>query len=101
MSMFIEVTSIAPKKTKLIINLESVCEIAPLRDGGCAIAFRDSIAGSIRTMTVEDDYTVFKQFVLQTVSAEDIAARFPKAKKREEKVVIPDIKIPTLGASQE
>lgn len=99
--MFIEVTSISPKNTKLIINLDSVCEIAPLQAGGCAIAFRDSIAGSVRTMTVTDEYSVFQQFVLQTVSAEDIASRFPKAKKKTEPIEIPKMEIPSLTGNKQ
>jgi hypothetical protein len=31
-------------------------------------------------MTVSDDYAMFSQFVLQTVTPEDIAKRFPKKK---------------------
>ena len=59
--------------------MDIVCEIAPLAAGGCAIFFSDSSgSGSRSSMTVENDYSQFKQFVMQTVSAEDIARKFPK-----------------------
>ena len=73
MSMFLEVNSISPKPCKLIINLDSIIEIAPLVSGGCVLSFNQIEAGGIRTVTVSDDYSMFKQFVLQTVSAEDVA----------------------------
>jgi len=44
-------------------------------------------------MKVKNDYSEFKQFVLQTVSSEDIAKRFPKATK---KSVDAAIEIPKL-----
>ena len=81
MSTFIEVTSVAPKSCKVIINLDTVIEIAPLVAGGCVLYFSALESGSPRTMTVSDDYTGFLQFAMQTVSADDIAKRFPKAKK--------------------
>ena len=80
MSLFVEVNSIQPKMCKLIINLDYVLEIAPLVSGGCVITIGAQEAGTSRTITVSDDYTAFKQFVLQTVTAEDLAKRFPKKK---------------------
>lgn len=81
MSTFVEVNSVAPKQCKLIVNLDNVIEIAPLVAGGCVLYFAATEAGGPRTMTVSDSYTQFMQFAMQTVSADDIAKRFPKAKK--------------------
>ena len=86
MSMFVEVNSIAPKNCRLIINLDNIIEIAPLIAGGCVLYFATLEAGSPRTITISDDYSVFQQFVLQTVKAEDIAKKFPKVTRREENV---------------
>ena len=73
MSMFVEVFDIA-KNCPVIINLDTVMEIAPLVEGGCILFFPDSASVNGKaTMKVRDNYTIFKQFVLQTVSSEDIA----------------------------
>jgi hypothetical protein len=75
MSMFIEVDS-EEKNCKVIVNLDTVVEIAPLRSGGCHLFFSDSAAvGGKTALKVKDSYELFKQFVLQTVSPDDIAAR--------------------------
>ena len=75
MSIFVEVES-EEKNCKVIVNLESVIEIAPLRTGGCHLFFADSAAvGGKTAMKVKDNYVMFQQFVLQTVSEEDIAKR--------------------------
>ena len=72
MSLFVEVKSI-DKQCKVIINLDEVVEIAPLVEGGCAIFFSDGAGMNSKTaIKVSDDYDIFKQFVLQTVSTEDI-----------------------------
>lgn len=81
MSTFVEVNSIAPKNCKLIVNLDNVIEIAPLLSGGCVLYFAAQEAGGPRTMTVSDSYTAFMQFAMSTVTADDIAKRFPKPKK--------------------
>ena len=81
MSLFVEVNSVQPKMCKLIINLDYVLEIAPLVSGGCVITIGAQEAGTSRTITVSDDYMSFKQFVMQTVTAEDLAKRFPKKEK--------------------
>lgn len=81
MSMFIEVDSIE-KGCPVIINLDSIVEIAPLASGGCALFTADGAGmNSKSAMRVKNDYSEFKQFVMQTISAEDIAARFPKREK--------------------
>ena len=77
MSMFIEVDSVE-KNCKIIVNLDVVVEIAPLVDGGCVLFVSDSAATGGKTpIKVSNSYDQFKQFAMQTVSAEDIAARFP------------------------
>ena len=105
MSTFVEVNSIAPKNCKLIVNLDNIIEIAPLVAGGCVLYFSAIEAGGPRTMTVSDDYKAFMQFAMQTVSADDIAKRFPKAKKetnaikpQEEGARGVEFNIPTFGA---
>lgn len=81
MSLFVEVDSV-DKNCKVIINLDEIVEIAPLREGGCAIFFADSAGMNSRTSyKVKNNYDEFKQFVMQTVSSEDIAKRFPTKKK--------------------
>ena len=80
MSLFIEVESIE-KKCKVIVNLEEVIEIAPLAAGGCDLFFNDAAAvGGTRVMKVKDNYTLFRQFVLETVSADDVAAKIKRLK---------------------
>jgi hypothetical protein len=80
MSLFIEVESVE-KKCKVIINLEQVVEVAPLVQGGCDLFFNDAAAvGGTRVMKVKDSYAQFKQFVLETVSPEDVANKIKKLK---------------------
>ena len=84
MSTFIEVFSVE-KNTKVIINLDSILEIAPLRDGGCNLFFPDAAAvGGKNSMKVTDSYSMFQQFALQTVTPEDIAARIQKMQQPQE-----------------
>jgi hypothetical protein len=96
MSFFIEVES-EEKNCKVIVNLESVVEIAPLRTGGCHLFFADSAAvGGKTAMKVKDSYGMFQQFVLQTVSEEDISARIknlPKVEKEEYPRFISDAEV--------
>jgi len=78
MSMFVEVFSF-DKNCNVIINLDTVLEIAPLKEGGCNIFFPDSAAvGGKTSMKVRENYTMFKQFVLETVSQEMIAERIQR-----------------------
>ena len=98
MSLFVEVNSI-DKGCPVIINLESVIEIAPLAAGGCALFFPDAAAvGGKTAMKVTDTYEQFKQFAIQPVSAEDIAARFPKVEQpvKSKKSTTPEYDIPKL-----
>ena len=84
MSLFVEVNSIE-KGCPVIINLDQIAEIAPIAAGGCAIFFTDGAGmNSKSAMRVTNEYSEFKQFVMQTVSAEDIAKRFPKKKEKPE-----------------
>lgn len=99
MSLFVEVTSVE-KECPVIINLEHIVEIAPLRGGGCALFMNDGAGMNSKTsIQVKENYDLFKQFAMQTVTAEDIARRFPKAKPEEQKQKVnDDLEIPVLGA---
>ena len=78
MSIFVEVESVE-KNCKVIINLEHINEIAPLTSGGCAIFFNDSAAvNGVRSMKVKDNYSQFKQFVMQTVTTDMINQRIER-----------------------
>lgn len=80
MSMFVEVQSVT-KGCSVIINLEHVIEIAPLNAGGTALFINDpNVPGGRSEYKVEDSYDLFKQFALQTVSADDIAKKIAKLK---------------------
>lgn len=82
MSTFIEVESVE-KQCKVIINLDQVLEIAPLLGGGCILYFADQAAvGGKASYKVKDSYAAFKQFAMETVSADDIAKRFPTKKSK-------------------
>ena len=60
MSVFIEVESVE-KQCKVIINLDEVLEIAPLREGGCALFFPDGAAVSGKaSLKVKDILNSFK-----------------------------------------
>jgi hypothetical protein len=90
MSLFVEVDSLE-KQCPVIVNLDMVIEIAPLIEGGCALFMADGHGGAV-SLKVKNDYTQFKQFVLQTVSAEDIAQRFPtKTKAKDLSLDIPKL----------
>jgi len=90
MATFVEVESVE-KSCKVIVNLDEVIEIAPLAAGGCVLFFNDSAAVNGKSAyPVKDSYNQFKQFALETVSADDIAARFPK-KEKSNKVEIPKL----------
>jgi hypothetical protein len=79
MSLFVEVHS-EEKKCQVIINLDHIVEIAPLKDGGCILYTVDGAGmNSKMGLKVTDSYELFKQFAMQTVTAEDIAKRFPQA----------------------
>ena len=104
MALFVEVTSV-DKECKVILNLDHVVEIAPLVTGGCAIFMSDGAGMNSKTsMKVKEDYEQFKQFAMQTVTAEDIQKRFPKKEKAPASVVKPqeegkgvEVDIPVFG----
>lgn len=80
MSTFVEVVS-ADKDCQMIVNLDHVSDIIPLAAGGCILGLSDN---GIRTeIKVKDDYGQFRQFAMQTVSAEDI--------ERQVRAMVPDI----------
>ena len=82
MSMFIEVFD-EGKQCPVIINLETVMEIAPLKEGGCILYMSDGAGMNSRTsLTVKEGYDLFKQFAMHTITAEDIEKRFPKTPKK-------------------
>jgi hypothetical protein len=91
MAMFVEVNSF-DKGCPVIVNLDMITEIAPLVDGGCILFMNDSAGMNSRQgIRVTDNYEEFKQFAMQTVTAEDIAKRFPKKEKDSKKV---DLSVP-------
>lgn len=89
MTMFVEVNSIE-KQCPVIVNLEHIVEIAPLVNGGCALFMADGHGGQV-DMKVSNDYSEFKQFVLQTVSPDDIAKKFGKTKAKDLSLDIPKL----------
>lgn len=97
MSLFVEVNSV-DKGCPVIINLDHIIEIAPLANGGCALFTLDGAGmNSKNAMRVTDSYDLFKQFAMQTVTADDIARRFPKAKKEETSVPTTPVKVKKNG----
>lgn len=104
MSLFVEVTSLE-KQCPVIINLDHIIEIAPLTAGGCALYMADSAGVNAKSaLRVKEDYSLFKQFAMETVTAEDIARRFPKPTDEPKgdarefiKQVEDELEIPTLG----
>jgi len=70
-----EVTSVE-KDCKVLLNMDLVVEIAPLKSGGTAVFFADSAAvnGKI-AIQVKESYDMFKQFAVHTVSSDDIARK--------------------------
>lgn len=80
MSMFVEVDS-AEKNCPVIINLDQVIEIAPLSAGGCLIHFTYDGDMGTKQIKVKNSYEQFKQFAMQTVTAEDIQTRVDQIKK--------------------
>ena len=86
MSLFIEVNSVE-NRCPVIINLDHVAEIAPLVKGGCAVFFSDSSgSGSKSTLTVTEGYELFKQLVMQMVTADDIAKKVERLKGTTKKI---------------
>jgi len=96
MALFVEVESVE-KGCPVIINLEHIIEIAPLAAGGCALFTLDGAGmNSKNSMKVNNDYSEFKQFAMQTVSAEDIERRFPTKARKKDKSKDEEMEIPKL-----
>jgi hypothetical protein len=70
-----EVTS-TEKDCKVLLNMDLVIEIAPLKNGGTAIFYSDNAAVNGKTaIQVKESYDMFKQFAVHTVSSDDIARK--------------------------
>jgi hypothetical protein len=81
MSTFVEVNSVE-KGCPVIINLDHIVEIVPWAQGGTALFISDStVTGGRTQLRVSDNYDLFRQFALQTVSSEDIEKRIAAIKK--------------------
>ena len=81
MAMFVEVNDVE-KGCQVIINLDMIVEIAPLKNGHCHVFFSDAASvGGKRSMEVKDSYSQFKQFAMQTVSSDMIADRISSIQK--------------------
>jgi hypothetical protein len=75
MSLFTELFDLG-KKCQVIVNLEHVVEVTPLRSGGCEVSFTDGAAvGGKRVINVSDDYSKFQQLVMTLVTPEAMANR--------------------------
>jgi len=80
MSLFVEVFDVK-KGCQVIVNLEHVVEITPLRTGGCEMAFNDSASVSgKRVVNVKEEFTVFQQLVMHMVTPEAMSQRIAKIK---------------------
>jgi hypothetical protein len=78
MSLFVEVDSVE-KGCKVIVNIDHILEIAPMRDGGCTLFMLDGASTAGKTsMRVKDSYELFKQFAMQTVTGDMIKDRIQK-----------------------
>lgn len=81
MSLFAEVFDLG-KNCPVIVNLEHVVEITPLRTGGCEIAFSDSASvGGKRVINVKDNYDQFKQLAMQIVTPDAMSDRIAAINK--------------------
>lgn len=85
MGLFVEVYSVE-KNCKVILNLDDVQEIAPFATGGCALFMSDG-----RITKVKDSYELFKQFAMETVSADDIAKKVKALKGKVTELDIPKL----------
>ncbi len=79
MSTFVEVFDVS-KETTVIINLDCVTEVAPLRGGGCELFFQPAGVNSRLSIRVKENYDMFKQFAMQTVSSDMIKEKVAKLK---------------------
>jgi hypothetical protein len=88
MSLFVEVFD-QEKKCQVIINLDTLLEIAPKQrlengrpvDDGCDLFFADGAAvGGKRAMKVRDSYAMFKQFAVEPITVDDISRKVKSLK---------------------
>jgi hypothetical protein len=78
MALFVEVESVE-RGCQVIINIDHILEIAPLKHGGCTLFMIDNATTSGKTsMRVKDSYEMFKQFAMQTVTSDMIQDRIQK-----------------------
>jgi len=78
--LLVEVTS-SEKDCKVLLNMDLVIEIAPLKNGGSAIFYSDNAAVNGKTaVQVKESYDMFKQFAVHTVSSDDIARKIAALK---------------------
>jgi len=78
MALFVEVNSVE-KGCKVIINIDHIMEIAPMKGGGCTLFTLDGASTAGKTsMRVTDSYEMFKQFAMTTVSGDMIKDRISK-----------------------
>jgi len=85
MALFVEVQSVE-KGCKVVLNMDEVVEVAPMSTGGCHLFLSDG-----RIYKVKDNYPLFQQFAMQTVSSDDIANQVKKLKGK-----VVDLEIPKL-----
>jgi len=85
MALFVEVDSV-DKDCKTIINMDEVIEIAPFSAGGCALFFNN---GGV--YKVKNTYDQFKQFAMETVTADDIAKKVKSLKNISAPLEIPKL----------
>lgn len=74
MSILIEVNCL-DKQCPIIVNLEKISQIIPMRDGSTTIYIEDTV------IKVKESFSMFRQFVMQTVTPDDIAARLKNIPK--------------------
>ena len=81
MSLFAELFDLT-KNCPVIINLDHVVEVTPLRTGGCEVAFSDSASvGGKRVINVKDDFSMFQQLAMTIVTPDAMANRIEAINK--------------------
>jgi hypothetical protein len=87
--MLIKVKS-REKQCEVIINLDHVIEITPLRDGGSAIRLvydgDVTVKAGYREIFVDNKFSEFEQFVLETVTVDTVSKKVQELKKQQEKL---------------
>jgi hypothetical protein len=96
--LLVEVTEVLAINGKnedfqILINMEVVTQIKPLKVGGCQLFFQES--GDVaknNTLIVKESYDMFKQFAMQTVTADDIEKKVKSIKNTQQ----PTVKLPEI-----